>query len=71
MDPTALSKALTGQRNFTSLEIALIAEHLGIPTDALLADDDANVGPVAVAARVQEALSVRRRHGADGLGYPL
>ena len=54
MEPTALSKALTGQRAFKSLEVALIAEHLGLSTDMLLADDDVeeNERP-ALAARVQ------------------
>jgi Zn-dependent peptidase ImmA (M78 family)/transcriptional regulator with XRE-family HTH domain len=54
MDPTALSKALAGRRGFKSLEVALIAESLGVSTDALLADDDADV-PLrpALAARVQ------------------
>jgi hypothetical protein len=54
LDQTALSKALAGQRAFKSLEIALIAEHLGLSTDALLADDGVEVRPHPVlAARVQ------------------
>jgi Zn-dependent peptidase ImmA (M78 family)/transcriptional regulator with XRE-family HTH domain len=54
MDPTALSRALAGQRAFKSVEVALIAEHLGVSTDVLLAHDNAEVKPlVSVAARVQ------------------
>jgi transcriptional regulator with XRE-family HTH domain len=54
MDPTALSRALAGQRAFKSVEVALIAERLCVPTDVLLARDDADGLPhVAVAARVQ------------------
>jgi Zn-dependent peptidase ImmA (M78 family) len=54
MDPTALSKALAGHRGFKSVEVALIAEHLHVSTDVLLADDgaDAPLRP-AMAARVQ------------------
>jgi hypothetical protein len=40
MDETALSKALAGRRNFSSLEVARIAERLGLRTDALFADDE-------------------------------
>jgi len=54
MDPTALSKALTGQRAFKSLEVALIAERLGLSTEALLADDDAEeLKRSTLAARMQ------------------
>lgn len=53
MDPTALSKALTGQRAFKSIEVVLIAEHLGLSTDVLLADDDDERDRPALAARVQ------------------
>jgi Zn-dependent peptidase ImmA (M78 family) len=52
MDPTALSKALAGQRGFGSLEVAVIAEHLGVPTTLLLADDGSDPSSVALAARV-------------------
>jgi transcriptional regulator with XRE-family HTH domain len=58
MDPTALSKALAGRRGFKSIEVALIAEELRVPTGVLLADEDA--GPVAsptLAARSQQELS--------------
>lgn len=51
LDPTALSKALNGQRHFRTLEIALIAELLAIPVGQLISDD---LGvDVAVAARAQ------------------
>jgi transcriptional regulator with XRE-family HTH domain len=50
LDPTALSKALSGHRDLKSLEVALIAEHLGISTDLLLADDLA-IGPSMAEAR--------------------
>jgi Zn-dependent peptidase ImmA (M78 family)/lambda repressor-like predicted transcriptional regulator len=53
VDPTALSKALSGKRNFKPLEVALIAETLGVPVQYLLADDDEVSAPVFVAARAQ------------------
>jgi Zn-dependent peptidase ImmA (M78 family)/transcriptional regulator with XRE-family HTH domain len=53
IDPTALSKALSGKRNFKSLEIALIAETMGVPVQYLLADDDEVSAPAFVAARAQ------------------
>ncbi len=54
LDPTALSKALAAKRDFKSLEIALLAEELGLRTDDLLADDDAPPRqPAAMAARIQ------------------
>lgn len=51
LDPTALSKALAGNRNFKTLEVALIAEHLGVSVQSLLSDE----APPAsfVAARAQ------------------
>ncbi|MEV4630499.1 ImmA/IrrE family metallo-endopeptidase [Micromonospora sp. NPDC049523] len=54
LDPTALSKAISGRRDFKSLEIALLAEELGLRTDDLLADEDVQPRPpAAVAARMQ------------------
>lgn len=54
MDHTAFNKALAGRRDFKSLEIALLAEELGVRTDDLLADDDVERRqPVAIAARTQ------------------
>jgi transcriptional regulator with XRE-family HTH domain len=83
MDPTALSKALAGRREFKSLEVALIAEQLGLSTQWLLADDDEAPSPRALAARaalaervaVDEALTITERIAElhellDGLGYP-
>jgi transcriptional regulator with XRE-family HTH domain len=52
LDPTALSKALGGIRNFKSLEVALIAEQLGVSVQALLSEDAASPR-VALAARAQ------------------
>jgi Zn-dependent peptidase ImmA (M78 family)/DNA-binding XRE family transcriptional regulator len=54
MNPTALSRALAGKRNFKPLELALIAETLGIPVQGLLADDEReDVGEASIAARTQ------------------
>lgn len=58
MDPTALSKALTGRRGFKSVEVALIAERLQVSTEVLLADDGAEVAPrPALAARAPGGVS--------------
>ncbi|WP_281356420.1 helix-turn-helix domain-containing protein [Acrocarpospora macrocephala] len=51
LDPTALSKALSGKRDFKSLELALIAEALDVRTQDLLANDP--VPEVTLAARRQ------------------
>lgn len=48
LDPTKLSKSLSGVRRFSSLDLALIAETCGVTVDWLLTGDDV---PVAVAAR--------------------
>jgi Zn-dependent peptidase ImmA (M78 family)/transcriptional regulator with XRE-family HTH domain len=53
LDPSTLSKALTGKRNFKSLEVALISETLGVPIQDLLADPDQEREAVSIAARVQ------------------
>ncbi len=53
IDPTALSKALSGKRNFKPLEVALIADHLGVAVQYLLADEDVVEEPASVAARAQ------------------
>jgi Zn-dependent peptidase ImmA (M78 family)/transcriptional regulator with XRE-family HTH domain len=53
IDATALSKALSGKRNFKPLEVALIAETLNVPVQALLADDDEVCEPTSMAARAQ------------------
>jgi transcriptional regulator with XRE-family HTH domain len=51
LDPSALSKALSGNRNFKSLEIALIAERLGVSVQSLLSETA--VPTAIVAARAQ------------------
>jgi Zn-dependent peptidase ImmA (M78 family)/transcriptional regulator with XRE-family HTH domain len=53
IDPTALSKALSGKRNFKTIEVALIAEALKVPVQSLLADDDEVIQAASLAARVQ------------------
>ena len=51
MDPTALSKVLTGKRRLSSLELALIADATAVRVDELL-DPGRHAGP-HVAARTQ------------------
>jgi transcriptional regulator with XRE-family HTH domain len=51
LDPSALSKALGGTRTFKSLEVALIAERLGVSVESLLSDSEPP--PTAIAARAQ------------------
>ncbi|MFD0782795.1 helix-turn-helix domain-containing protein [Micromonospora azadirachtae] len=51
ISPSALSRALSGQRNFKSLEIALIARTLRVSAESLLAEDEPPA--VALAARAQ------------------
>ncbi len=51
IDPSALSRALTGQRNFKSLELGLIAEALHVSVQDLLAEHPAS--DVLIAARAQ------------------
>lgn len=56
IDPSALSKALAGRRNFKPLEVALISEALDVPVEQLLRDEGSeNVVPrtPAIAARAQ------------------
>ena len=53
MESSALSKALSGKRNFKPLEVALISETLGVPVQVLLADPDQEPEPVSIAARAQ------------------
>lgn len=58
MDPTALNKALTGRRGFRAVELALLAEHLQMRTDTLLADEDADPTPrPTIAAHAQAGMS--------------
>jgi Zn-dependent peptidase ImmA (M78 family)/transcriptional regulator with XRE-family HTH domain len=51
MDPTALSKALSGKRHFKTLEVALISDALGVLVQDLYAEEETE--PVSVAARAQ------------------
>jgi Zn-dependent peptidase ImmA (M78 family)/transcriptional regulator with XRE-family HTH domain len=67
IDPSALSKALSGQRNFKPLEVALISDALGVPVQQLLRDEGSgtmegttgsitstlSIGGVTIAARAQ------------------
>lgn len=50
LDPSALSRALSGQRNFKSLEIALIAQTLQISTQQLLATEREPISTAATAS---------------------
>jgi len=53
IDPSGLSRALSAQREFKSVEIALIADALGVPVGALL-DENPSVHPdIRIAARQQ------------------
>ena len=70
LDPSALSKALSGRRQFKTLEIALIAERLGCSVQALLADDPVP-GDVQVAARVQPERSSAIDEATDRLDQLL
>ena len=64
LDASALSKALSSKRNFKPLEVALIADKLGVPVQDLLAtseqEPESGVGRCAGAARQQPG----RRRGA-------
>lgn len=53
IDPSALSRALSGRRNFKPLEVAIISETLGVPVQHLLRDERDEVGAAAIAARAQ------------------
>lgn len=53
MDPTGMSKALSGQRHFKALEVALIAEHLGVPVQEFYAEGAGVSAHASVAARAQ------------------
>ncbi|MFF8317813.1 helix-turn-helix domain-containing protein [Streptomyces bobili] len=57
ISPSALSRALAGKRNFKSLEIALISDHLGIPVEDLLESEAAGGSETKIAARAQEGAS--------------
>lgn len=63
MDPTALSKALNGTRDFKSLEIASIADEIRIPVHRLLSD--APMMPAMIAARAQPGVSMAVNQATD------
>lgn len=54
LSPSGLSRALAGKRNFKSLEIALIADHLGIPVEDLLEPEATGASEAKIAARAQD-----------------
>ncbi|MCA1671671.1 MAG: ImmA/IrrE family metallo-endopeptidase, partial [Actinobacteria bacterium] len=53
LSPPALSRALSGQRDFRSLELALIAEELGVSVESLTSEKPTPGQSVSIAARVQ------------------
>ena len=53
LSPSALSRALSGQRHFKSVEVALIAEALGVSVAELLSEAGDSSEAVMVAARTQ------------------
>lgn len=65
LSPSALSRALSGQRDFRSLELALIAEELGVSVESLTSEKPTPVQSVSIAARVQPnaSLAVERALG--------
>lgn len=78
LDPTKLSKSLSGARRFTSVELAQIAEHFGVTVDWILTGEEP---PMATAARAFQGSSPERavseaarlvelRQSAARLGYP-
>lgn len=76
LDETKLSKSLSGSRSFTSLELALVAEHCSVGVDWLITGEDP---ALAMAARstggsarraVEEAERLtEHRRGLSWLGY--
>ncbi|NUV69973.1 ImmA/IrrE family metallo-endopeptidase [Streptomyces sp. CAI-121] len=65
ISPSALSRALAGKRNFKSLEIALIADHLGVSVEDLLESETATGSEAKIAARAQEGASPAIRTAID------
>ncbi|MEV0283504.1 XRE family transcriptional regulator [Kribbella sp. NPDC050820] len=63
LDPTALSKVLSGKRRLSGLELALVAEATGTPVDVLLGNKDGEDTRISARAQphsspaVQQALS--------------
>jgi Zn-dependent peptidase ImmA (M78 family)/transcriptional regulator with XRE-family HTH domain len=60
MDPTKLSKSLSGVRRFTSLELAVIADHGGVTVDWLLTGQGRPLPAVAARAAVFDEDAVGR-----------
>lgn len=60
MDPTKLSKSLSGVRRFTSLELAVIAEHGDVTVDWLLTGQGRPLPAVAARAAVFDGDAVER-----------
>ena len=77
LDETKLSKSLSGTRSFTSLELALVAEHCSVGVDWLITGEDpvlvmaarSTGGSAHRAVEQAERLSEHRR-GLSWLGYP-
>jgi len=69
INATALSKALSGTRAFKSLEVALIAEQLGLSVQALLSDSPAPA--IAIAARAQPDASPALQRALDRTDHLL
>jgi Zn-dependent peptidase ImmA (M78 family)/transcriptional regulator with XRE-family HTH domain len=78
LDPSKMSKSLTGARRFSSLDLARIAERSGVTVDWLLSGEEP---PLATAARAASGSSAQRaveeagrllelRGSASRLGYP-
>ncbi len=78
LDPTKLSKSLSGSRRFTSLEYAEIAQRCGVSVDWILTGVEpvmataarASVGSTAERAVVKAGRLVELRESATRLGYP-
>lgn len=78
LDPTKLSKSLSGSRRFTSVEYAEIAERCGVSVDWILTGVEpvmataarASVGSTAQRAVAETGRLVELRESATRLGYP-
>lgn len=53
METSAVSKVLSGKRGFKAIELALIAEALGVPLDDFVADEQTRMPRASVLALVQ------------------
>jgi len=78
LDPTKLSKSLSGARRFTSVELAQIADRCSVSVDWILSGDEpliataarANAGSSPERAVAEAARLVELRESATRLGYP-